>query len=79
MSRAIIAEINRHEELLLELVADRFAARWKEATSPEGVDDERAEFFRGWSAAWDEAQQALLDIIAGHEEGNDVKMDRWTR
>jgi len=79
MSREVIANINRHEELLLELVSDRFAARCREATSPEGVDDERAEFFRGWSAAWDEAQQALLDIIAGHEEGNDVKLERWRR
>ena len=79
MSREIIAGINRHEELLLELVADRFAARWKEATSPEGVDDERPEFFRGWTSAWDEAQQALADIIADHEEGNDVRMQRWTR
>jgi hypothetical protein len=78
MSREIIANMNRREELLLELISDRFAAHyWDQVTPPESYETGREEFFRGWVAAWDDANQALADIIANYNEGNEFKMERW--
>ena len=44
MIKQIVASINRHEELLLELIAERFQSRWQQATegNHEGDDAEDA-------------------------------------
>jgi len=81
MSREVIANINRHEELLLELIAERFQSRWQRATegNHEGEDAEDATFTRGWNAAWDDAFERLNDIITNHVEGLDVKLELMDR
>lgn len=77
MIKQIVASINRHEELLLELIAERFQSRWQQATADvdEGEDAEYVAYTRGWNAAWDDAFERLNDIITNHVEGLDVKLE----
>ena len=81
MIKQIVASINRHEELLLELIAERFQSRWQQATADvdEGEDAEYVAYTRGWNAAWDDAFERLNDIITNHVEGLDVKLELMDR
>lgn len=80
MSREVIARVNRHEELVLELVQERFTRHWANAISAAIHDDpDDAAYAKGWNAAWDEASERLNDIIEAYIEGNDHKMLRWDR
>lgn len=69
-SKQARASLYRVEELLLEIIETRFAACWREAV---GGDAERTEFNRGWTAAWDDAQSSLSNIVANHLEGLAIK------
>ena len=84
MIKQIVASINRHEELLLELIAERFQSRWQRATegnreAEDAEDAEDAAYTRGWNAAWDDAFERLNDIITNHVEGLDVKLELMDR
>ena len=81
MITQMVASINRHEELLLELIAERFQSRWQQATADvdEGEDAEYVAYTRGWNAAWDDAFERLNDIITNHVEGLDVKLELMDR
>ena len=81
MITQMVASINRHEELLLELIAERFQSRWQQATADvdEGEDAEYVAYTRGWNAAWDDAFERLNDIITNHVEGLDVKLELLDR
>ena len=93
MSKEIIATQNRAEELLLELVYDRLLnSRSKPPTDDENAaEDERmTELFfppdaeelarrKGYHDGWWEAVESLREIISAHDEGNDYRLEKWSR
>jgi hypothetical protein len=67
------AHLSRIEELLLDLVYQRFSERWRAATADSEADDD---FSRGWRSAWNEAMGDVENIILTQIESNEARMNR---
>jgi len=77
MSREVIANINRQEKLLLDLIYERVLANKPEP--PDTIGEPPSDHYKGYCEGWWDCLEALGNAMAQQQESNDAEMERWKR